>query len=101
MFSTKGQGSLEYLLILGGAILVAVIVITAITSTPNPGNVGLNSLAATCQTSLNETVCEAVGAPDGVTIPATPVCAGTGGSNTACCWDNTAKRCSMNPGAHI
>jgi uncharacterized protein (UPF0333 family) len=59
MFNQKGQGSLEYLLILGGAILVAVIIIAAITSLPANNPAAYTSMVGTCQTaSLNQTVCE-------------------------------------------
>ncbi|MFH0955364.1 MAG: hypothetical protein V1777_04645, partial [Candidatus Micrarchaeota archaeon] len=37
MFNKKGQGSLEYLLIIGGGILVAVIIIGAIISLAGTG----------------------------------------------------------------
>jgi uncharacterized protein (UPF0333 family) len=114
MFNQKGQGSLEYLLILGGAILVAVIIIAAITSLPANNPAAYTSMVGTCQTaSLNQTVCESVKLPaSGLAITTggaaqsncdttgfttatasgnTPAGAKTSAQNTmACCWKGTS-----------
>ena len=39
----KGQGALEYLLLIGGAVLIAVIVIAVITSLANTGKTGVTA----------------------------------------------------------
>ncbi|MBS3061197.1 MAG: class III signal peptide-containing protein [Candidatus Diapherotrites archaeon] len=110
MFANKGQGSLEYLLILGGAILVAVIIIAAITLLPNNSPVELNALAANCQTSLNQNLCQSTATPASLVVAAVdathPGCPQTGtvnsvaGAGTACCWTgSTADQgtCRLNP----
>ena len=55
--NVKGQGALEYLLLIGGAVLVAAIVIALITgiptTTPNP------QAKITCATLSQFAVCEA------------------------------------------
>ena len=55
--NTKGQGALEYLLLIGGAVLVAAIVIALITgiptTSPNP------QATVTCATLSQFAVCEA------------------------------------------
>jgi hypothetical protein len=59
----KGQGALEYLLLIGGAVLVAAIVIALITATPagitNPqvqARCGAHALYAACQTDCDFTI---------------------------------------------
>ena len=47
----KGQGALEYLLLIGGAVLVAVIVITLLLGITDTGtsSTGLSTVAALCK----------------------------------------------------
>jgi len=100
MFTKKGQGSLEYLLILGGAILVAVIIIAAITMLPQNNPAEANAIAASCQTAVNEQICENVSLSAGSKLTVSAVCPGAGGALTPCCFDSTAqagKQCSINP----
>ncbi|MDO8625403.1 MAG: class III signal peptide-containing protein, partial [Candidatus Diapherotrites archaeon] len=107
MFNTKGQGSLEYLLILGGAILVAVIVISAITLLPAGNPAVYNATTGTCIGSgLNKTTCEAVATPTsgikGIASNASALAnctgMGTSGSATAtvCCFNATTSKCNIN-----
>lgn len=55
----KGQGSLEYLLIIGGGILVAVVIIGAIVSLAGTGTGGTRQNIAnqTCATFLQQDAC--------------------------------------------
>ena len=59
-FNKKGQGSLEYLLIIGGGILVAVVIIGAIISLAGTGTGG-STLAvgeASCNSYISEAQCK-------------------------------------------
>ncbi|MBI5872443.1 class III signal peptide-containing protein [archaeon] len=55
MFERKGQGSLEYLLLIGGAVLVAAIVIALLISGAGQGaqQAGITSAAALCASTQN------------------------------------------------
>lgn len=57
----KGQGALEYLLLIGGAILVAVVVITILSGLGNPVGAQANETAAraicSARTTNPETAC--------------------------------------------
>ncbi|MCR4335725.1 MAG: class III signal peptide-containing protein [archaeon] len=63
----KGQGALEYLLLIGGAVLVAVIVITLLLSIADTGQdeTSQSTAAALCRTNAIQA------------NASTPVCAGT------------------------
>ena len=54
--NSKGQGALEYLLLIGGAVLIAVIVIAVITGVANTSGTGAND-AAMCSSQLSCTKC--------------------------------------------
>ncbi len=100
MFTNKGQGSLEYLLILGGAILVAVIIIAAITLLPNPKTTQINALAASCSASVSQEACQAIPVATGLTGGAAASCPAsyTGVAAKGCCWNAAAtadKRCVL------
>ena len=79
----KGQGALEYLLLIGGAVLVAAVVLSLITGIAQTGESAATARAteAICA-PLNEARC-GVDDPDGEgdLLPA------------ACTWDATNKRC--------
>jgi uncharacterized protein (UPF0333 family) len=70
-FNKKGQGALEYLLLIGGAVLIAVIVIALL--------VGMGSENATTARERNTEALEAIDTP----IPSTI-------SNVTCTGDNSA-----------
>jgi uncharacterized protein (UPF0333 family) len=53
--NVKGQGALEYLLLIGGAVLVAAIVIALVTGIPT--NVTNPQVAASCAAQFNCTEC--------------------------------------------
>lgn len=61
----KGQGALEYLLLIGGAVLVAAIVIALITgipgTTPDPAAQAKCATYPTCPTCIADAVCSALG----------------------------------------
>lgn len=69
MFGKKGQGSLEYLLLIGGAVLVAAIVIALVISSGTAGSTqtGITSAAALCASTQNIT-----GVVESKTISNTP-----------------------------
>ena len=79
----KGQGSLEYLLIIGGAVLVAAVVLAIVTNlTTGGGNkINIERLNAICA-SQPQTQCALVD-PDGLgaSVPA------------SCRWSATLTRC--------
>lgn len=52
VFNKKGQGSLEYILIIGGAILVAAIVLALVLGAAQEPNIG-----GTAGAAVNETYC--------------------------------------------
>lgn len=88
----KGQGSLEYLLIIGGGILVAVIIIGAIISLAGTGTdtSSDNVRNSTCNTFLSSGACLAAN-PD-PTFPSSIV-----GNTQDCTWDgskNQGLRCT-------
>ncbi|MDO8647575.1 MAG: class III signal peptide-containing protein [Candidatus Diapherotrites archaeon] len=103
MFSRKGQGSLEYLLLIGGAVLVAAIVIAlVVTSTGSTGTAtdlktaasqcfGRNIVVATTsapQITLNTVVysCCSTAATGNYTGAITPaLAAGINGASLATC----------------
>ncbi|GEM_PF-5776915 len=85
MFNQKGQGSIEYLLILGGAILVAVIIIAAVVSlgqSTGGGALSRNTLQGLCSTQGSETACEALAFDKAAT---TTNCQ-YGTTAADCCW---------------
>jgi hypothetical protein len=99
MQNKKGQGSLEYLLIIGGGILVAVVIIGAIVSLAGTGTGGTkrNVSDQTCHTYITQTACIAA-TISGATNPSSPeACTGadTGGFTVPnpCGWKQ-----SNNPG---
>ena len=71
----KGQGALEYLLLIGGAVLVAAIVIALVTgipgTSPNPSD------QAICASQFTFTTCNGV-------VTASPPAAGQINSGTCC-----------------
>lgn len=90
MMDRKGQGALEYLLLIGGAVLVAVIVITLLlqitaqgekdtTATADAAAILLceNRLQLLCGTNLTT--------PDTYTGDCTPPPAGSGSTSTTTC----------------
>jgi len=85
MFSKKGQGSLEYLLLIGGAVLVAAIVIALVvtSSTTARGPAQDNAILASCLAYSNQASCTA----------ATP--GDIAGTNVAddCVWDTGRRKC--------
>jgi len=78
----KGQGALEYLLIIGGAVLVAAIVISLMLSTATPTKCATQDslLNALCAQFGSQASC-AAGDPDGA---GSASCAATD-----CSWDTT------------
>ncbi len=108
----RGQGSLEYLLIIGGGILVAVVIIGAIVSLAGTGTGGTKRSVAnqTCSTYLDITTCEAelLSALGPKTLVASadecvPVPLGDAADSDglkACCFDDdkaVGTRCYLNP----
>lgn len=96
MFNKKGQGSLEYLLIIGGGILVAVVIIGAIISLAGTGTGGTKANVAnqTCHTYLTKASCEAaaasgIGATNAIADCTTTTGDGTGDTTADgfCCYD--------------
>jgi len=90
--NTKGQGALEYLLLIGGAVLVAAIVIALITgiptTTPNPSTAAICAAQATCDDCVTETIGGVAGAcraqlTDGTTINPVPPAVCTAAQRTA------------------
>lgn len=81
----KGQGALEYLLLIGGAILVAVVVITILSGIGGSGGAQaeLNSVSALCASKTQGTCAAA---------PAV-----VGGTSCNCAWDTTANVCEIDP----
>lgn len=88
-FNQKGQGSLEYLLIIGGGILVAVIIIGAIISLAGTGTGGSKQNAANqaCMAILNPTNCTGF-AITGATLGTCPTGYTIGLED--CCWKTGA-----------
>ena len=76
----KGQGALEYLLLIGGAVLVAAIVIALVTGiptgTPNPQN------DVFCANKINFGECDGVAAIESVTVGA------FSGTGICCAYDS-------------
>ena len=87
----KGQGSLEYLLLIGGAILVAVIVIALIVGLGGTGQ-------QETEKSLLDGLCAKYGSSD-VFCNAKSV--SFKGSNYQCSWNDTVKRCEALSGSGV
>lgn len=94
----KGQGSLEYLLIIGGGILVAVVIIGAIVSLAGTGTGGTKANVAnqTCHTYLASSDCNTA---DIDIITGYGTACNTPVNKDECCWNGTkivGERCSVN-----
>jgi len=64
--NSRGQGALEYLLLIGGAVLVAAIVIALITGIPpavNPPACETGCAASTVRAVADDTICPATVLP--------------------------------------
>lgn len=101
----KGQGSLEYLLIIGGGILVAVVIIGAIVSLAGTGTGGTKANVANqvCHTYLSGFDCSNVKRPTiGADLGTLKDClnGSPGTDQNACCFTASAPigtQCSANP----
>lgn len=98
----RGQGSLEYLLIIGGGILVAVVIIGAIVSLAGTGSGGTKANIAnqTCHTYLAQAACESASNASLGIKSVDAACTTGGKGSTACCFDdtqNTGLKCFVNP----
>ena len=101
----KGQGSLEYLLIIGGGILVAVVIIGAIVSLAGTGTGGTKRSVAdqTCHTYMTDstTDCNNTNNLSSIVQSTTTVCPNViTGVELPCCWDGLqgpGLRCYANP----
>lgn len=71
--NSRGQGALEYLLLIGGAVLVAAIVIALITSVPATNgpqcSAECSALTAPASTLGNESVCNTHPMKDATSCP--------------------------------
>ncbi len=78
----KGQGALEYLLLIGGAILVAVVVITVLSGIGQSGATQTEQTAATglCTAKTDQVGCTAVTVGNCTIACSDPNPPGTGGS---------------------
>jgi hypothetical protein len=103
----RGQGSLEYLLIIGGGILVAVVIIGAIVTLAGTGTGGTKANVAnqTCHTYLTKAMCENVNNNVGTATHAVECAApyDVTTTNPPCCWNSASgvadgSRCNANPG---
>lgn len=99
----KGQGSLEYLLIIGGGILVAVVIIGAIVSLAGTGSGGTKASIAnqTCHTYLTSPDCNNANLEIITGINPANNC-NASGTQDECCWDGTqavGSRCNVNTNA--
>lgn len=86
----KGQGSLEYLLIIGGGILVAVIIIGAIVTLAGQGSEGpqLTLAEQACNSYTQDFQCRAA-TVSGVAVSGAPACPtsySNGTNDKTCCW---------------
>lgn len=96
----RGQGSLEYLLIIGGGILVAVVIIGAIVSLAGTGTGGTKATVAqqTCNTYIASGDCNA--ATMTIVSSTTTACDSYDtASPNQCCWIGTrpvGTRCGAN-----
>ncbi|MFH0955445.1 MAG: hypothetical protein V1777_05050 [Candidatus Micrarchaeota archaeon] len=102
-FFSQAQGSLEYLLIIGGGILVAVVIIASVIQLGSTGVGGsqINLAGQTCNTFTTQSLCES--AQFASVSPTADCSTGNFGLND-CCWDQTktpGKRCSLNPTASV
>ncbi len=86
----KGQGALEYLLLIGGAILVAVIVISILVGLGGSGGVEAGRAAA-------DAGCAKYVIADCPTTAPTATTGMRGGyCNYACQWNASSSRCKIN-----
>jgi len=86
----KGQGALEYLLLIGGAVLVAAIVIALVTgipgTTPDPATQASCATYYSCPLCVADALCQAKG-DDGVGYDDCTVMATAGATFNGCVVD--------------